>query len=149
MTQKPPAPSDRWRAQQLKLGKKIFDKKGRGWNLVATLDYTSMGKFINVPFSPIARNKKSFKSAQLALQALARSEGAMFIRICTEPTLTPLEHRNFGFRPIKPLAKPKKSSSRRFKPVIGIWEFPIDATRYRFFYISREINRLVKRFARK
>lgn len=76
--------SEAWKQFQTSLGKQVFEQSGAGWSFLAVLESTPVGKYLYLPYGPTIRDKKAFDSTLKALRSLAKTKGAIFIRI--EPT---------------------------------------------------------------
>lgn len=70
-----------WAEFQRGLGKKVFERSGQGWNFLAIREKTPLGSFLYTPYGPTAENPAAFAQALEALRALAKAEGAHYVRI--------------------------------------------------------------------
>ncbi|MDO5475091.1 MAG: peptidoglycan bridge formation glycyltransferase FemA/FemB family protein [Candidatus Saccharibacteria bacterium] len=75
-----------WKKLQDDLKEVSFFEKGKGFQYLAILKNTPVGKYLYLPYGPVADSKDSFKTAIKSLNNLAKSKSAIFIRI--EPQTT-------------------------------------------------------------
>ena len=76
--------SEAWHRLQEDLNEESTCEKGNGYQFLAIYKSTPLGKYLYLPYGPVAKDDEAFKKALNALDKLARRSGAMFIR--TEPT---------------------------------------------------------------
>lgn len=70
-----------WKKLQDDLKEVSFFEKGKGFQYLAILKNTPVGKYLYLPYGPVADSKDSFKTAIKSLNNLAKSKSAIFIRI--------------------------------------------------------------------
>ncbi|MBR0467468.1 peptidoglycan bridge formation glycyltransferase FemA/FemB family protein [Candidatus Saccharibacteria bacterium] len=77
--------SKAWQKLQDDLGETSFFVENPDFQYLAILKKTPVGNYLYLPYGPVAKNKTSFNRALKALQALAKENSAIFIRV--EPQL--------------------------------------------------------------
>lgn len=77
--------SREWQKLQEDLGETSFLITEKNYQFLAILKRTKLGNYLYLPYGPVLEDKKALKPALKHLSALAREQGAIFIRI--EPTL--------------------------------------------------------------
>ena len=77
--------SKSWQKLQDDLGETSFFVENPDFQYLAILKKTPVGNYLYLPYGPVAKDKASFAKALEALQALAKENSAIFIRI--EPQL--------------------------------------------------------------
>ena len=71
-----------WEAFQVSLGRKVFHRKGEGWEYRAILEPARFGmNRLYCPYGPTAINHRALRTALASLKALARSQRVAFVRI--------------------------------------------------------------------
>ena len=70
-----------WKKLQDDLKEVSFFEKGKGFQYLAILKNTPVGKYLYLPYGPVADSKDNFKTAIKSLNNLAKSKSAIFIRI--------------------------------------------------------------------
>lgn len=70
-----------WKKLQDDLKEVSFFEKGKGFQYLAILKNTPVGKYLYLPYGPVADSEDSFKAAIKNLNNLAKSKSAIFIRI--------------------------------------------------------------------
>ncbi|HEY8702980.1 MAG TPA: peptidoglycan bridge formation glycyltransferase FemA/FemB family protein [Arthrobacter sp.] len=78
-----------WADFQSSLGRKVHRQSGPGWSFVAVEERNPAGKVLYAPYGPVASSPEAFDAALAALVGVARSRGAVFVRI--EPVSAGLE----------------------------------------------------------
>lgn len=73
--------SPAWADFQRALGRTVHEQSGPGWNFLAVEESNPAGKLLYVPYGPVAGSLEAFDAALAALTGLARSCGAVFVRI--------------------------------------------------------------------
>lgn len=81
--------SREWQKLQEYLGETSFFEKTDEYQFLAILKTTKAGKYLHLPYGPVAKDKTTLKKALNALTSLARENHAIFIRI--EPQLPELK----------------------------------------------------------
>ncbi|MET3921296.1 peptidoglycan bridge formation glycyltransferase FemA/FemB family protein [Arthrobacter sp. UYEF20] len=70
-----------WAEFQRALGRTVHEKSGPGWSFLAVEEKNPAGKLLYAPYGPVAATLEAFDAALAALTDLARSCGAVFVRI--------------------------------------------------------------------
>lgn len=70
-----------WAAVQRSLGRRVHEQSGPGWSFLAIEEKNPAGKVIYAPYGPVAESLEAFDAATGALVALAKAEGAAFVRM--------------------------------------------------------------------
>ncbi|WP_017198676.1 peptidoglycan bridge formation glycyltransferase FemA/FemB family protein [Arthrobacter sp. M2012083] len=70
-----------WAAVQRSLGRRVHEQSGPGWSFLAIEEKNPAGKVIYAPYGPVAESVEAFDAATGALVALAKAEGAAFVRM--------------------------------------------------------------------
>ncbi|HEX2248180.1 MAG TPA: peptidoglycan bridge formation glycyltransferase FemA/FemB family protein [Arthrobacter sp.] len=70
-----------WAEFQRSLGKKVFESTGDGYSFLAIHEKTPLGSYLYVPYGPAAEDKQALARALEALAALAKAEGAHYVRV--------------------------------------------------------------------
>lgn len=70
-----------WKKLQDDLKEVSFFEKGKEFQYLAILKNTPVGKYLYLPYGPVADSQDSFKAAIKNLNNLAKSKSAIFIRI--------------------------------------------------------------------
>jgi lipid II:glycine glycyltransferase (peptidoglycan interpeptide bridge formation enzyme) len=78
-----------WADFQASLGRKVHQQSGPGWSFLAVEERNPAGKVLYSPYGPVASSPEAFDDALAALVRVARSCGAVFVRI--EPASAGLE----------------------------------------------------------
>ncbi len=73
-----------WADVQASLGRRVHQQSGPGWSFLAVEEKNPAGKVLYAPYGPVASSPGAFDAALAALVDVARSCGAVFVRI--EPT---------------------------------------------------------------
>ena len=73
--------SSMWKSLQDDLGETSFLVSEADYHFLAILKSTPVGKYLYLPYGPVAKDQSSFNDALQALNALASSNHAIFIRI--------------------------------------------------------------------
>lgn len=73
--------SPAWAGFQRALGRTVHERSGPGWSFLAIEESNPAGKLLYAPFGPVAVSLAAFDAALAALTELARSCGAVFVRI--------------------------------------------------------------------
>ncbi len=73
--------SREWQKLQDALGEKTFFKEGTDYYYLAIIKTTPVGKYLYLPYGPVAKTEAAFKEALISLNDLAKSENAIFVRI--------------------------------------------------------------------
>lgn len=90
--------SDAWRAFQEALGRRTFIGTGKGWHYMAVLETGRANTRLYCPYGPVCNSPEAFDGALASLLALAKTQGATFIRV--EPTegIDAAELKRRGFK---------------------------------------------------
>ena len=89
--------SKEWKKLQDDLGETSFLVSEADFHYLAILRSTPVGKYLHLPYGPVAKDESSFKAALQSLNALASSTRAFFIRIEPQNTaiaLPPGAHKS-------------------------------------------------------
>jgi lipid II:glycine glycyltransferase (peptidoglycan interpeptide bridge formation enzyme) len=78
-----------WADFQASLGRRVHQQSGPGWSFLAVEERNPAGKVLYAPYGPAASSPAAFDAALAALEGVARSCGAVFVRI--EPVSAGLE----------------------------------------------------------
>ncbi len=70
-----------WADFQRSLGRTVHEQSGPGWSFLAVEEANPAGKLLYAPYGPVAASLPAFDAALAALTDLARSCGAVFVRI--------------------------------------------------------------------
>lgn len=70
-----------WADFQRGLGRTVHERSGPGWSFLAIEESNPAGKLLYAPYGPVAASLTAFDAALAALTELARSCGAVFVRI--------------------------------------------------------------------
>lgn len=73
--------SPQWAQFQRALGRTVHEQTGPGWRFLAIEDTNPAGKLLYSPYGPVAESLGAFDAALAALTDLARTSGAVFVRI--------------------------------------------------------------------
>lgn len=73
--------SKEWQKLQEDLGEASFFEKTEGCQYLAILKNTPVGKYLYLPYGPVAEDKTAFKKSLKSLEKLAKEHKAIFIRI--------------------------------------------------------------------
>ena len=73
--------SKSWEKLQKDLGETSFYREGNGFSYLAIVKPAPLGSYLYLPYGPVADTKEGFESALKDLDALAREENAIFVRI--------------------------------------------------------------------
>ncbi len=78
--------TDIWATFQRELGKTVHTVSGTGWSFVAIVESSLLGPSLYCPYGPVAEDPRSLAEALAALQDLARTNNAFYVRV--EPVNT-------------------------------------------------------------
>ncbi|MDQ0634878.1 lipid II:glycine glycyltransferase (peptidoglycan interpeptide bridge formation enzyme) [Arthrobacter pascens] len=78
-----------WADFQASLGRRVHQQSGPGWSFLAVEERNPAGKVLYSPYGPVASSPEAFDDALAALVRVARTCGAVFVRI--EPASAGLE----------------------------------------------------------
>ena len=128
-----------WEDFQKSLGRRVHRQSGPGWNFLAIEEKNPAGKVLYAPYGPVAESVAAFDAALAALRALAKSCGAVFVRI--EPVTAGLDAdgaadqlRSRGLQPAPVNQQPELSwivdLNRDFKEVLADMK-PVNRNLYR------------------
>lgn len=128
-----------WADFQRGLGRTVHQHSGPGWSFLAIEESNPAGKLLYAPYGPAAASLTAFDAALAALTDLARSRGAVFVRI--EPVdagFTAADAdavlRTRGLRPAPANQQPELSwvvdLDREFKDVLSDMK-PVNRNLYR------------------
>jgi lipid II:glycine glycyltransferase (peptidoglycan interpeptide bridge formation enzyme) len=78
-----------WADFQASLGRRVHQQSGPGWSFLAVEERNPAGKVLYAPYGPVAASPAAFDAALAALEGVARTCGAVFVRI--EPVSAGLE----------------------------------------------------------
>lgn len=70
-----------WAQFQRNLGKTVHERAGDGWRFLAMEESNPAGKILYLPYGPVATDLAAFDAALAELKPLAKSIGAVFIRV--------------------------------------------------------------------
>ncbi len=73
--------SKEWQKFQDNLGETSFFEKTDDYQYLAILKNTPVGKYLYLPYGPVAKDKPAFKKSLKSLENLAKDHGTIFIRI--------------------------------------------------------------------
>lgn len=73
--------SKAWQKLQQDLGETSFYEETADFHYLAILTTTPVGNYLYLPYGPVTSTKNGFKKALKSLEALAKKQNAMFIRI--------------------------------------------------------------------
>jgi lipid II:glycine glycyltransferase (peptidoglycan interpeptide bridge formation enzyme) len=73
--------STHWAAFNQRLGRRLFFGKGPGWQCFAILERSNKVARIYCPYGPVADSMASYQLVIAELKALAKDQGAMFVRV--------------------------------------------------------------------
>jgi lipid II:glycine glycyltransferase (peptidoglycan interpeptide bridge formation enzyme) len=121
------------------LGRTVHQQSGPGWSFLAVEESNPAGKVLYAPYGPVASSTDAFDGALAALAELARSRGAVFVRI--EPvtagltvSTAPEELRRRGLQPAPSNPQPELSwivdLEGDFKDVLAAMK-PVNRNLYR------------------
>jgi lipid II:glycine glycyltransferase (peptidoglycan interpeptide bridge formation enzyme) len=128
-----------WEDFQKSLGRHVHRQSGPGWNFLAIEEKNPAGKVLYAPYGPVAESVEAFDAALAALRGLARSCGAVCVRI--EPVAAGLDAagaaeqlRSRGLQPAPVNQQPELSwivdLDRDFKEVLAEMK-PVNRNLYR------------------
>ncbi|MFJ5697869.1 lipid II:glycine glycyltransferase FemX [Arthrobacter sp. NPDC093139] len=78
-----------WADFQKTLGRRVHTRSGQGWSFLAIEEKNPAGKVLYAPYGPVADSLAAFDAALAALVHIAKSCGAVFVRI--EPVTAGLD----------------------------------------------------------
>lgn len=78
-----------WADFQKTLGRRVHTRSGQGWSFLAVEEKNPAGKVLYAPYGPVADSPAAFDAALAALVDIAKSCGAVFVRI--EPVTAGLD----------------------------------------------------------
>nr|WP_239536913.1 peptidoglycan bridge formation glycyltransferase FemA/FemB family protein [Arthrobacter roseus] len=78
--------TDIWATFQRELGKTVHTDSGTGWSFVSIVETSPLGLSLYCPYGPVAQDSRSLTEALTALQDLARTNNAFYLRV--EPVNT-------------------------------------------------------------
>jgi lipid II:glycine glycyltransferase (peptidoglycan interpeptide bridge formation enzyme) len=128
-----------WEDFQKSLGRHVHRQSGPGWSFLAIEEKNPAGKVLYAPYGPVAESVEAFDAALVALRALAKSCGAVFIRIepvtaGLDPEGAPEALRSRGLQPAPVNQQPELSwivdLDRDFKEVLAEMK-PVNRNLYR------------------
>lgn len=70
-----------WAQFQQRLGRRIFQSEGPGYNYLAILERNAIGPYLYCPYGPVATDPPAFAAAMDSLRALAGLQRARYIRV--------------------------------------------------------------------
>ena len=73
--------TEAWQKLQTTIGEETFFESKKDYQFLAIKKAVPGGSYLYVPYGPCFKSKEGAKSAREALEALAESQGAYFIRI--------------------------------------------------------------------
>lgn len=73
--------SPQWAQFQRALGRTVHEQSGPGWRFLAIEESNPAGKLLYSPYGPVAESLTAFDAALAALTDLARTSGAVFVRV--------------------------------------------------------------------
>ncbi|MGO4492272.1 lipid II:glycine glycyltransferase FemX [Arthrobacter sp. 2YAF22_2] len=128
-----------WADVQRALGRTVHEQTGDGWRFLAVEESNPAGKLLYVPYGPLADSLTAFDSALETLTGLARSCGAVFVRV--EPVCAGFDRsdadtvlRSRGLLPAPANLQPELSwvvdLDREFKDVLSDMK-PVNRNLYR------------------
>lgn len=128
-----------WADFQKSLGRTVHRDSGPGWSYLAVEEKNPAGKVLYAPYGPVAESVEAFDAALAALRGVAKSCGAVFIRIepataGLDPTTALAELRSRGLQPAPVNQQPELSwivdLDRDFKDVLADMK-PVNRNLYR------------------
>jgi hypothetical protein len=128
-----------WADVQRALGRTVHEQTGDGWRFLAVEESNPAGKLLYVPYGPLADSLTAFDAALETLTGLARSCGAVFVRV--EPVCAGFDRsdadtvlRSRGLLPAPANLQPELSwvvdLDREFKDVLADMK-PVNRNLYR------------------
>ena len=128
-----------WATVQRNLGRTVHEQSGDGWRYLAVEESNPAGRLLYVPYGPLAVSLEAFDAALASLSALARTCGAVFVRL--EPVSSGFSAaeaaavlRSRGLRPAPANLQPELSwivdLDRDFKDVLADMK-PVNRNLYR------------------
>lgn len=90
--------SPAWAAFQRGLGKTVHERAGEGWRFLAIEESNAAGKVLYLPYGPVAADLASLDAALAQLRPLAKSIGAVFIRVEPAALALPPEEARLALR---------------------------------------------------
>ncbi|MDQ1596296.1 MAG: hypothetical protein QOH40_2852 [Arthrobacter pascens] len=128
-----------WADFQQTLGRRVHTRSGQGWSFLAIEEKNPAGKVLYAPYGPVADSVAAFDAALADLVAVAKSCGAVFVRI--EPVTAGLEPgtaaaalKDRGMQPAPVNQQPELSwivdLDRDFKDVLADMK-PVNRNLYR------------------
>jgi lipid II:glycine glycyltransferase (peptidoglycan interpeptide bridge formation enzyme) len=128
-----------WADFQRSLGRTVHRDSGPGWSFLAVEEKNPAGKVLYAPYGPVAGSVDAFDAALAALRGVAKSCGAVFIRIepaaaGLDPATAPEALRSRGLQPAPVNQQPELSwivdLDRDFKDVLADMK-PVNRNLYR------------------
>jgi len=128
-----------WADFQRSLGRTVHRDSGPGWSFLAVEEKNPAGKVLYAPYGPVAESVDAFDAALAALRGVAKSCGAVFIRIepaeaGMDPATAPAALRSRGLQPAPVNQQPELSwivdLDRDFKDVLADMK-PVNRNLYR------------------
>ena len=128
-----------WADFQKSLGRTVHRESGPGWSFLAVEEKNPAGKVLYAPYGPVAGSVDAFDAALAALRGVAKSCGAVFIRIepaaaGLDPATAPEALRSRGLQPAPVNQQPELSwivdLDRDFKDVLADMK-PVNRNLYR------------------
>ncbi|CAH0151047.1 Aminoacyltransferase FemA [Arthrobacter sp. Bi83] len=131
--------SQAWADFQRSLGRTVHRRSGEGWSFLAVEEKNPSGKVLYAPYGPVAESVDAFDAALAELVDVAKSCGAVFVRI--EPVTAGLEPgtaagalKSRGLQPAPVNQQPELSwivdLDRDFKDVLADMK-PVNRNLYR------------------
>jgi lipid II:glycine glycyltransferase (peptidoglycan interpeptide bridge formation enzyme) len=131
--------SQAWADVQQSLGRPVHRRSGQGWSFLAIEEKNPAGKVLYAPYGPVAESVPAFDAALAELVDLAKSCGALFVRI--EPVTAGLDQdtaaaelKSRGLQPAPVNQQPELSwivdLDRDFKDVLADMK-PVNRNLYR------------------
>lgn len=83
-----PLQSDTWEAVCRGRGKSTFSGVGTGWHALAILEHRRFGRYLYLPYGPVAQDAEALEQALRWARGVAHNQRAMFLRV-EPPTAGP------------------------------------------------------------
>lgn len=85
-----------WEKFQNNYGRDTLDKKHKTWQYMAIVEHGKLADRLYCPYGPVAKDKRSLKSALADLKSEAVLRGLDFVRVEPKGNFTPDDLRNMG-----------------------------------------------------
>jgi lipid II:glycine glycyltransferase (peptidoglycan interpeptide bridge formation enzyme) len=85
-----------WEEFQNNLGRDTIDKKHKSWQYMAIVEHGKLSDRLYCPYGPVAKDKKSLKSALSDLKSEAVQRELTFVRVEPKGNFSPHDLKNMG-----------------------------------------------------